>query len=185
MQQQPSVITAGDFLYFAPAGQAFTIPGAGTVSATAKPGPTDPIWTTFALGTVGDGKPSVDKKEMKGVQIKAPMPGTGIIVTQNVLYPTRGLMQEVTMNEYSRLAVAGFFKCNLIQLADTSFSPLAGNSLQGWLKRQRYDDFNGLYQVDDWWVDLDCTDLGAKEDNIIQPKFTFTWLYSGLAGSAI
>lgn len=185
MQQQPSVITAGDFLYFAPAGQAFTIPGAGTVSATAKPGPTDPIWTTFALGTVADGKPVTEKKEMKGVQIKAPMPGTGIIVPQQVLYPSRAIMFEFTMNEYSRLALAGFFKTNLIQLADTSFSPLAGNSLQGWLKRQRYDDFNGLIQVDDMWVDLDCTDLGAKEDNIIQPKFTGTWLYAALNGSAI
>lgn len=185
MQQQPSVITAGDFLYFAPGGKAFAIPGAGTVSAIAKPGPTDPIWTTYALGTVGDGKPSMEKKDMKPIEIKAPMAGTGIIVTTNVIYPTRGLKQEVTMNEYSRLALAGFFKTNLIELADTAFSPLAGNPLQGWLKRQRYDQFNGLAQVDDWWVDVDCTDLGAKEDNIIQPKFTFTWLYSALAGSAI
>jgi hypothetical protein len=185
MQQQPSVVAAGDFLYFAPAGQAFTIPGAGVVSATAKPGPTDPIWVAFALGTVGDGKPSNDKPDKKGVEIMSPMPGTGIIVTTNVIYPKRGLKMEVTMNELSRLALAGFYKSPLIQLTDTAFFPLSGNSLQGWLKRQRYDQNNGLFVIDDWWVDLDCTDLGSKEENLFAPKFNFTWLYSALNGSAI
>ncbi|MDR3458006.1 MAG: hypothetical protein P4N60_11210 [Verrucomicrobiae bacterium] len=42
-----------------------------------------------------------------------------------------------------------------------------------------------MVAIDDWWVDLDVTDIGAKNDNILNPKFKFTWLYSALAGSAI
>ena len=184
MQTQPSVITTGDFLYFAPAGQAYTIPSAGTVSGTSKPDPTDPIWLTFSLGTVA--KPAMDKYVGKDVEIKSPMPGTGIIVTKTIVRPERGLTSEVEMNELSRLALAGFYKTNLIQLADTSFHPLGGNgSLQGWLKRQRYDANNGLYIVDDWYVDLDVVSLDPKDTNTISPKIKFTWLYSPLAGSAI
>ena len=100
-------LSAGDFLYFAPAGHAFTIPSAGTVSAVAKPGPTDPIWIKFVLG----------------------------------------------------IAMADFYKSNLIQITDTSFHPLGGaGSIMGWLKRQRFDATNGLYIVDDWWVNLNVTD---------------------------
>ena len=186
MQQNstPTVIQTGDFLYFAPAGSAFTIPAAGTVSATAKPGAADSIWTTFGLGTVK--KPTQDKVDAKGIDIKAPMPGTGVIVTVNVVRPERSLKMMVEMNELSRLALAGFYVSNFIQLTDTSFSPLGGSgSLQGWLKRQRYDAQNGVYVIDDWWVDLFVTDLATDEANIIHPKFEFTWLYSALAGSAI
>lgn len=184
MQAQPSVITTGDFLYFAPGGQAFTLPAAGTVSATAKPDATDPIWTTFALGTVK--KPATDKYEGKAVEIKSPMPGTGIIVTKQIVRPERGLSMEVEMNELSRLSLAGFYKSPLIAIADTSFYPLSGDgTFQGWLKRQRYDASNGLYVTDDWWVDLDVSDLAIEDGNVVCPKFKFTWLYSALAGSAI
>jgi len=125
----------------------------------------------------------VDAKE---IEIMAPMPGTGIIVTTNVVRPERKLKATVEMNELSRLSLAGFYKSPLIQLADTAFYPLSGSgSLQGWLKRQRYDATNGLYLIDDWWVDLNVTDLAVDEGNLIHPKFEFTWLYSSLAGSAI
>ena len=184
MQAQPSVIATGDFLYFAPGGQAFTIPSAGTVSAVAKPGPTDPIWTTFVLGTVK--KPSVDKITSKESKIKAPMPGTGVIATNAIIRTDHELQMDVEMNEISRLAMAGFYKSNLIQITDTSFHPLGGaGSIMGWLKRQRFDATNGLYIVDDWWVDLNVTDIAIGDNNIINPKFAFTWLYSALAGSAI
>jgi hypothetical protein len=190
MQAQPSVITTGDFLYFAPAGKAFVLPAAGIVSATSMPGPLnagdppDAIWTTYALGTVK--KPAVDKFEGKAIEVKSPMPGTGIIVTSQILRPERGLTMEVEMNELSRLALAGFYKSDLIEIADTSFHPLGGaGSITGWLKRQRYDGINGAYIVDNWWVDLDVTDLSVNDTNTINPKFKFTWLYSALAGSAI
>lgn len=184
MNAQPSVITTGDFLYFAPGGQAYTVPSAGTVSASSKPNSTDPIWTTYALGTVK--KPSQDKYTGKPVTIMAPMPGTGIVAPIDIKRPTAGLESDVEMNEFSRLGVAGFYKSPLIGESDTSFYPLSRvDSLNGWLKRQRYDANNGLYIVDDWWVDLDVTDLAVDEENIIHPKFKFTWLYSSLAGSAI
>lgn len=184
MQAQPSVIATGDALYFAPGGQAFTIPAAGTVSANAKPGPTDPLWLTYLLGTVK--KPTTDKYDGKAVEIKSPMPGTGVIVTQKIVRPERGLSMEVEVNELSRLSLAGFYKSPLIQITDTSFYPLSGSgSLVGWLKRQRYDALNGVYIIDDWWVDVDVTDLAVSDTNIIAPKFKFTWLYSPLAGSAI
>ena len=183
MQQQPSVIQTGDFLYFAPGGTAYTIPVAGNVSANAKPGAADPAWVTFALGTVK--KPTADKVTAKAVEVMAPMPGTGVVVTTNVLRPTRALKMTVEMNELSRLALAGFYLTPFIQLTDTSFVPLSGSgALQGWLKRQRYDANNGLYLVDDWWVDLFVTDLATDEENVLHPKFEFTWLYSALAGSA-
>lgn len=184
MQAQPSVIATGDFLYFAPGGQAFTIPGAGTVGAAAKPGPTDPIWVTFALGSVK--KPTVDKVTSKAAKIMAPMPGTGIVTTKDLIRTEHDLVMTVEMNELSRLALAGFYKSPLIQVTDTGFFPLSGAAnFKGWLKRQRYDATNGLYVVDDYWVDLNVTDVAVGENNIINPKFEFTWLYSALAGSAI
>ena len=187
MQAQPSVIATGDFLYFAPAGQAFTIPGAGTVSATAKPDPTDPIWTTFALGTVK--KPTQDKIASKEIKIISPLPGTGVLSTRKIIRPQHELTMEAEMNEISRLALAGFYKSGLIQLADTSFHALASSvSLEGWLKRQRYDaslSTGTPWIVDDWYVDLNCTDITASEPNLLTPKFLFTWLYSSLQGSAI
>ncbi len=186
MQQNstPTVIQTGDFLYFAPAGQAFTVPAAGIISSVAKPGALDSIWTTFGLGSVK--KPTQDKVDAKAIEIKSPMPGTGIVVTQNIVRPTRGLKIMVEMNELSRLALAGFYITNLIQLTDTSYLPLGGSgSLQGWLKRQRFDATNGLWEVADYYVDLFVTDLATDEENILHPKFEFTWLYSGLAASAI
>lgn len=184
MQQQPSVIQTGDFLYFAPTGQAYTVPAAGTVSSTSKPGAGDAIWTTFALGTVK--KPTQDKVEAKAVAIKAPIPGTGIVTTMNIVRPQRDMKMMVEMNELSRLSLAGFYQCPLIQLTDTSFNPLSGSgSFQGWLKRQRYDATNGLYIVDDWYVDLSVTDMPTDEENLLRPKFEFNWLYSPLAASAI
>ena len=68
MQQQPSVIQTGDFLYFAPGGTAYTIPVAGNVSANAKPGAADPAWVTFALGTVK--KPTAAKVTAKKAPAK-------------------------------------------------------------------------------------------------------------------
>src|ERR1039457_2033051 len=105
MQAQPVVIATGDFLYFAPGGKAFTIPGTGTVSATVKPDPTDTIWTTYALGTVK--KPSTEKVTSKESKITAPMPGTGIITTRQFLRSEHDLVMTVEMNEVSRLALAG------------------------------------------------------------------------------
>jgi len=184
MQAQPSVIATGDFLYFAPGGQAYTIPQAGTVSASSKPGVTDPIWTTYSLGSVS--KPSQDKYTGKEVVISAPIAGTGIIAPKDIIRPQAGLTSEVEMNEMSRVALAGFYKSPLIAPADTSFYPLSrAASLNGWLKRQRYDAANGLWITDDWWVDADVSDLAMESENIIKPKFKFTWLYSPLAGSAI
>lgn len=183
MQQQPSVVASGDFLYFAPSGQAFTIPGAGTVGVSSKPGAADPIWTTFSLGTVS--KATEEKFTGKPVTISAPIPGTGQIAPRTVVRPTVGLTVTAMMNEMSRLALAGFYRSPLIQLTDTSFTPFSGGPLQGWLKRQRYDQFNGAWEIDDMWVDLDVSAMTTKEENIVQPTFVFTWLYSGLAGSAI
>ena len=186
MQQQPSVIATGDFLYFAPAGQAFTIPGAGTVGVAAKPGAADAIWTTFALGSVK--KPIMPKLASKEAVIMAPLPGTGIIAPKQVLRTEHNLTLEVEINEISRLSMAGFYQSPLIQLTDTGFFPLSGNgSFNGWLKVQRYDASNPgtPWQTQDWWVDLNVTDLATGENNIINPKFKFTWLYSALAGGAI
>jgi hypothetical protein len=187
MQAQPSVIATGDFLYFAPGGKAFTIPAAGVVAATAIPDPTDPIWTTYALGTVR--KPTQDKVASKEIKVMAPLPGSGTISLRTIIRPEHELTMEVEMNEISRLALAGFYKSGLIEIGDTSFFPLANSTgLQGWLKRQRYDasQSNGTpWIVDNWWVDLDVTEIAVSDPNLITPKFKFSWLYSALQGSAI
>lgn len=187
MQQQPSVIATGDFLYFAPAGKAFTLPAPGTVSnvaTTGKPDAADPIWTDYSLGSVK--QVTTDKRTSKEVKIMAPIPGTGQITTKKILRTQHELTMEAEMNEISRLALSGFYKSDLIELADESFVPLAGpGSLEGWLKRQRYDSNAGLWIVDDWWVDLDVSDFVKTDPNIINPKFLFTWLYAADAGSAI
>ena len=187
MQAQPSVIATGDFLYFAPTGQNFTIPTAGVVSSSALPDPTDPIWTTFALGTVK--KPAQDKVASKEIKVMSPLPGTGVISTRKIIRPEHELTMEVEMNEISRLAIAGFYKSGLIAVNATSFVPLASSvSLEGWLKRQRYDASQSTgtpWIVENWYVDLDCTDLAVSEPNLLNPKFKFTWLYSSLQGAAI
>lgn len=172
MQQQPSVIASGDFLYFAPAGKAFTIPAAGIVSNAAKPDPTDPIWSDYLLGTVA--KMPQDKRTSKEVKIMQPTTA-GTIVPVDILRPQHELTMEVTMNEVSRLALAGFYKSGLIEITDTTFYPLTASSLQGWLKRVRWQD-GAPWITDDWWVDLDCSELAVVEPNVIQPKFLFTWL---------
>ncbi len=184
METTPTVIATGDFLYFAPTGQAYTIPEDGTVSVTARPDPTDPIWTEFILGTVT--KPTTDKFTGKDVVIKSPIPGTGIIAAKKVLRPERGLTMEVEMNEFGRLAAAAFYKAPLIQSADVSFFPLSGQgSIEGWLQRQRYDNDNGLWITDSWYVDCNVTDIKYGEQSIVNPTFMFTWLYAALAGSSI
>jgi hypothetical protein len=187
MQAQPSVIATGDFLYFAPAGQAYTIPAAGVVAATAIPDPTDPIWTTYLLGTVK--KPTQDKVTSKEIKVMAPLPGSGTISLRNIIRPEHELVMEVEMNEISRLAMGAFYKAGLIAVNATSFTPLSSSqSFQGWLKRQRYDasQANGTpWIVDNWWCDLNCIDLAVSEPNLISPKFQITWLYSALQGSAI
>jgi hypothetical protein len=175
MQAQPSVIASGDFLYFAPEGKAFNIPAPGVVSNAAKPDPTDPLWSTYLLGTVGGSNPvTQDKRTSKEVMIKAPTI-TGTIVPTRVLRPEHELTMEVTMNEISRTALAAFYKSPLIETGDTTFYPLSSQALRGWLKRQRYSD-TGLWIVDDWYVDVDVTEFTVEAPNVYKPKFKFTWL---------
>ena len=172
MQAQPSVIATGDFLYFAPSGKAFTIPAAGVVSNAAKPDPTDPLWTTYLLGTVM--KTPVEKRTSKEVKIMQPTT-SGTIVPANILRPQHELTMEVQMNEISRTALAAFYKAPLIEVGDTTFYPLTSSSLQGWLKLVRWQN-GSPWLTADWWVDLDVQEFPVTEPNVIQPKFLFTWL---------
>lgn len=176
-QGTPSVIATGDFLYFAPAGQAFNLPAPGTVSNAAKPSAADPVWTNFSLGTVM--KTGTDKRSSKEVKIFQPTVN-GTIVPLNILRPQHELTFEVEMNEIGRTALAAFYKTPLIQNADTVFYPLTSSSLQGWLKRQRYSTANPgtPWIVDDMWVDIDAQEFPVVEPNVIHPKFVFTWLIS-------
>lgn len=180
----PKALALGDFLFFAPSGKAFTVPANGTVSNTSKPGAADTLWTTYAIGNVESFEDKmVDDNEQK---IKGPLPGSGVIVTKDVVQTEQGLELEFTCNEMSRLAAQCFYRGQQLEANTAQFNPLSTPPVKGWLKVQRYDQDSLTHIVLDFWVRLKCTGgMKGGDGSIIKPTFNALVLYSSLNTAAI
>lgn len=139
----------GTHAFFAREGAAFTVPANGTVSATAKPGPTDTSWNS--LGTA-DWK---IKRERKRVDFMKPAPGKrvlGDVITVSDGMTLTGKCYE--MQNFSWEMLLGTLELPASPAAGGQYNPLEGVDIKGWLKIQQYNRANTLINTMDVWIDI-------------------------------
>lgn len=125
---QRALVTGKD-LFFAREGTAFTVPSAGTVSRTAKPGAADSAWGD--LGPIAEGKIQTDVQE-RDVRRR------GRLV--DVLEHGHDTKITGTLEEFGPQASQLLFR-HLAGVSTGQFNPLESRkAIKGWLKCQIYDE---------------------------------------------
>src|SRR5437867_13369495 len=122
----------GSHAFFFRDGDAYTVPGAGTASRTAKPGATDPQW--IYLGIIEEASDQLEDNE---IEVYAPSPGR--LRLWDIINTKDKLGFKFTTSELGPLALETLYRTLPLTSASTQFNPLEGNTKKGWLKLQRYD----------------------------------------------
>ena len=165
---------------FMPEGDAFTLPTAGTSSATALPGSTDP-----ALINLGDIESWEDSKQNEQ-QIITKKPVLGTLVTKARIRLYEEIQLKFTTNSLTRFAMECFYRsANRLGVSQAQFAPLGKLNFNGWLYLMRYSHENELICTANLWVELNVTG-GAKggDNEVIKPEFTALLLNSSLNSMA-
>ena len=166
----------GSHVLVARLGDAFTIPTAGTVSAAAKPDPTDACF--MDIGTVEDGELKFSQSDHK---LFGPSPGR--LIMTDLKETQQELTADFTTNTVNPLAIETFFRTTQKlggQTTQKQFNPLSAPSRYVWLHAQIYDDQDTLFLTIDLWGKLRISTLSLKNEPV-KPKFEFFNLYSALA----
>ncbi len=162
--------------FFVAMGTAFTVPGAGTASATAKPGAADASWVA---GTLGDIEEFKNAPESETFDKMAGRPGTLVLVDRIVLskklnmsWKTQDITPLVHQLLFSTLGLTG---------ASNQGNPLEGEpEVKGWLKIEAYAGANRRV-TGDYWVSLKVKAADPwSAKNIVQVEFEAAVLHSTL-----
>lgn len=146
-------LVPGTHVLFARAGLAFTVPSPGTVSATAKPGPTDTSWLN--LGSVTEGALEITEESR---DIFGPTPGRRRLrdvipysTDMKVTFTTEDVVTLAHQLSRARLPIGS----NPANEAG-AYNPLNGfASVKGWAKVQIYNAADeALHDTMDLWVHL-------------------------------
>jgi hypothetical protein len=146
MNQTRTLVGAHGFFF--PDGAAYTIPGAGTASRTAKPGGADPAWlkTGTADWTFAPQNTTIDWH--------APSPGARQLYDK--LATKRGLKLKGKWMEMSNLVyrmLLGTAANFPLTGAGGQYNPLEGDPvIRGWLQLQQYNQANALINTMDVFV---------------------------------
>jgi hypothetical protein len=124
----------GSHVYFFQDGAAYTVPGAGTASRTAKPGATDPAY--IPLGIVEeDFSISAGGEE---IVTKAPRPA--MLVDYDVIPVSAEMTLKFTVTEISFLHLQLLWKSLVLTGSSAQLNPMERSvAHKGWLKFQQYD----------------------------------------------
>lgn len=133
MIQQTEII--GAHLWLFRNGAAFTIPGVGTASRTAKPGAADPAWLDCGIVDVGL-SPQMEEKEIWRASPAAKE-------LEDIIAVKRGLTLKIKKQELSNLDFELLFGSLLLPNSPTAggqFNPLEaqGAMPKAWLKLEYY-----------------------------------------------
>jgi hypothetical protein len=157
----------GTHTWFFRDGAAYTVPGAGTASRTAKPGATDPAY--IDTGVITGFK--VDPTKGASVEIWAPTPGKLRLWDEIEL--KAGMQLDFTFEEMSPLAFELIFGTLALTAASTQYNPLEGAAMKkGWLHVQQYDQNDALFNTCDFFVSLKVSgqiDFTSDSKNVVVP----------------
>jgi hypothetical protein len=168
MQATKSIAT-GDKIYFFRAGDAFTVPEAGTCGSGDKPAGTDPKWIN--LGVV---KSHDDAHANEQVQeVMAPIGNSGILGLKKKVFTKIGLDLKFVTSEVSPLAMQAFYRTGNLDNTSAQFTPLISAPPEGWLKVQRYDQDGTAHLIMDAYVQLDVTGgMKSGDGTLVEPEWT-------------
>jgi hypothetical protein len=166
----------GAHAFFARDGVAFLLPAPGTISRTAKPGPTDTKW--IDLGE-GDWTPSPNSKT---VDFMAPAPGARVL--KDKITTARGLKYKGKLFEIQNLSwqlIMGSLDLPTSPTAGGQYNPLEGeHNIKGWLKLQQYGQDNSIINVVDVYVAMQISGDVAMGENPVDIDVEADVLYSTL-----
>ena len=134
-------------LFFVPAGTAFTVPGAGTASATSKPGAADASWSSL-----GDVEEYTETPAAETYEKLAGRPGTVVLVDEIELSKRKSI--KFKTQDRTPLSVQLAHGTLGLNSASNQGNPLEGSLLvKGWLKVQKYSG-STLKETADYWVSM-------------------------------
>ena len=139
----------GNHLWFFRDGAAYTVPGAGTASRTAKPGATDPVW--IDCGVVS----GLQLNPAKGAvsELWAPTPGKLRLFDE--IEVKAGIEIIFVCEEMSPLAFEQVLGTLALTSASTQYNPMEGGFIKkGWLHWQQYDQNDTLFNTCEFFVSL-------------------------------
>ncbi len=160
-------------------GAAFTVPGAGTSSRTAKPGAADPAWFDFG---VSDWK---IKTNNKIEEFNAPSPGARVLY--DLITVSKGMTLSGKLMEMSNLVyqmLLGTLTLPTSPTAGGQYNPLEGDPVvRMWLQLQQYNQANSLINTMDVFVGMTIPGDIAFDDKLIdvdvEAKVLFSTLNTG------
>jgi hypothetical protein len=157
----------GNHLWFFRDGAAFTVPGAGTASRTAKPGATDPLW--IDCGVVS----AVQVNPTKGAVSEIWAPSPGKLRLWDEIEIKVGMEIMFTCEEMSPLAFEQALGTLALTSASTQYNPMEGGTVKrGWLHLQQYDQNDALFNTVEFFVSLKTSgqvDFGSENKHITVP----------------
>jgi hypothetical protein len=166
-------IILGSHAFFFRDGSAYTVPGAGTASRTAKPGAADTGW--IDLGILNEVTVQHQREER---EIFAPTPG--VLRLYDVKETKRQLLINLQTMDMSPLAFELMWGTLALTNASTQFNPLEGATKKGWLKLQQYGDNDALFVTVDVFVQLKISGEVTIGDNIVSAEYEARVLHSTL-----
>jgi hypothetical protein len=170
-------IKAGTFAFFVEQGTAFTVPSAGTVSATAKPGITDSGWTSLGKIEEADREPpSIQDEE----EIYAPDAETGEYVLTDIQEGGAKLSGSFTLLEHSPLVERLTWRTQALTSASTQATPNSGKLPKGWLHIVTKDQNGTILDTVELYVRLKLKSALKSSRKIGKPVVEWTALHSTL-----
>lgn len=175
MKQIPRLMAA--HLFLAAIGTAYTIPSAGTVSATGLPGKDDASWTYLGNTKELSVEPSSDSVEHWGVT------DTGELVLDDIREIKKQIKFTFTLADIGPLAIQNLFHTDALNEASTEGTPLSPEAPEPkyWMKVQYVDKATGTPLVGVFWVSLKATgSMKVDATNWAEVQFEARLLKSAL-----
>ncbi len=169
----------GAHAFFFPDGVAFTVPGAGTTSRTAKPGAADPAWLDVGVSDWGIAP------QNKIEDFMAPAPGARVLwdkITTAKGLKLKGKWMEMHNAVYQMLLATLTLPNS--PTAGGQYNPLEGDPvLRGWLQLQQYNQANTLINTLDVFVAMTIPgDIGFDDKPVdvqVEADVLFSTLNTG------
>lgn len=169
----------GSRVLFFREGDAFSVPSAGTCSATAQPGAADPGW--IELGKVVNcriNSSGAERREVYG-------PSPGALRRLHVLHTKRDVDYVFTINFVSPLALEMLFGSEaLTGGTGEQFNPGERPDLNGWLHIEHYDSEDAAQWTDNMWCNVEVSDATLDPSQEVTLEITARRCYSALNSGA-
>jgi hypothetical protein len=158
-------------------GDAFTLPSAGTASATAKPDVADTGWADFDSINNLEINPTAEEKEVY-------TPNPGHLELEDVIRTKQKMTVKFDAVKLSPASFELAFRTSPLDWAagagDQDYIPDEGSQVYGWLKTEQYDQNDDLINVCDMWGIIKIAGPLKFDENIVNTPIEFVKLRSSL-----